>query len=285
MPWWKFWEGQGKTSARPGRPPGASGSADTGTVVIRDAERRRLRRLLQRRSDLDYDLARARSAFEADNPWTERIDQLDAAVAQGEADLEALKTVRREEPSFTFPPDPIEVVEVNQADPATVVLRARDLTLRYQEEVDWAERGHQLALPELRRTEGDVAPLIPAGTDPDLRARLTEHLRHSFSIIADDALQRAVDGEPAPAVTLADITRPCPECGGWLDPKGRCPACVELDWKRQQVRADIERLRKERDEVLQDLERFRERLPVIQRQLAETDADIAQLRAKGVEPS
>ncbi|MBX6341680.1 MAG: hypothetical protein IRY97_04425, partial [Thermomicrobiaceae bacterium] len=141
-----------------------------------------------------------------------------------------------------------------------------------------------VALPQLARVAGDVDELIPPGGDPEERARLAEHLRHAFSTIADEALERTVDGEPLPSRTLADLARPCPRCGGWLDPKGRCPACAERDWARQRIRADLLRLMKERDEVRAEMERYRERLPILERQLAETRAEIAELREKGVEP-
>lgn len=282
MPWWKLRRGEQPA-------PGTEDHVDpttreAGAPIIREAERRSLRRLLQRRADLEYDLARAESALHAENEWTERIGQLDAAIAQAQADLAAIRPRSRTGPAITLPPTPIEVADVRPAEPATVVLRAAGLTLRYREELDWAERGHQLALPRLAREAGDVDALVPADLSGDGRSRFTDHLRHSFAIIAEEALERAVAGEPLRRWTLADLSRPCTACGGWLDPKGRCPACVELDWQRQQVRADADRLRHERDEVRRDLEQVHERLPIIRRQLAETAADIHDLETKGVTP-
>lgn len=305
MPWWKFWKsseevgGPRSATVEAARPPEAgeptSGWPSTvrvttrpreaGEPVIRDAERRALRRLLSRRDDLTYDLERSQSAFQPNNTWTERIAQLDAAIAQAEADLQAIVPPPRAWTSIGLPPTPVEFVEVSTADPASVVLRVADAVVTYREEPDWAERGHQLALPQLTRADGDVASLVPSDIPDDERHALTEHLRHSFAIVADDALERALAGEAPPEITLADQTRPCERCGGWLDPKGRCSACVELDWRRGQVRGDIEGLRHERENVRRDLERARDRLPIIQRQVAETDSDIQKLRAKGVEPA
>lgn len=280
MSWWPFQrreepaaaEGSGTPSAEPGQP------------YIRDAERRSLRRLLQRKSNLEYDLARAELAFQPENPWTERIEQLDAAIAQAEQDLAALRPTPREVARRQLPATPIEVVEVRTSGPAAVTLRAGDTTLHYQEEVDWAERGHQVALPQLTRASGDVESLVPADLPADERDALVTHLRQGFSIVAEEALERADAGDPPPTYTLADLTRPCPDCGGWQDPKGRCPACVELERRRQEVHAGLERLRAERDDQRQDMARYRDRLPIIRRQLAETEADIAKLQAKGVEP-
>lgn len=283
MPWWKLRRTEqpppaGGRRAEPG--PREGGAAP----LIRDAERRSLRRLLQRRADLEYDLARAESARHAENEWTERIGQLDAAIAQAQADLAAVRPRPRTGPPLALPPASIAVVDVRPAEPATVVLRAGGVTLRYREELDWAERGHQLALPRLAREAGDVDALVPLDLPAEDRERFADHLRHSFAIIADEVLERTIDGGPLPGWTLADVSRPCADCGGWLDPKGRCPACVELDWQRQQIRSDADRLRHERDDVRRDLEQARERLPIVERQLAETEADIRELEDKGVEP-
>jgi hypothetical protein len=50
----------------------------------------------------------------------------------------------------------------------------------------------------------------------------------------------------------------------------------------QQLILERNRLRRERDEVFRDWQRARDRLPIIQRQLAEVEADIRQLEEKGV---
>lgn len=284
MQWWRL---RRNPEPSPSRRPNSSQAAtdELGQPYIRDAERRALRRLLQRRENLRYDVARAEQAFQPENPWLERIGQLDAAIAQAEADLRTLRPTPASVPNLQLPATPVEVVAVQPADPVSVTLRAGSVTLRYDEEVDWAERGHQLALPELTHTDGDVTPLIPDTLDEEQRAALAAHLRTGFSIVAEEVLERAVDHEPLPSYTLAAMTRPCPDCGGWMDPKGRCPACTRLEQQRAEVRAALRRLRAERDDQQQDLARNRERLPVLQRQLIETEADIAKLEAKGVEPA
>lgn len=253
-------------------------------VPIRDAERRRLARLETRRTNLEYDLSRAESAFLPHNRWTERVEQLDEAIAQANDDIAALAPSPSDIPTVQLGAEPIAVDVVSTAEPAEVVLRADNITLDYREEVDWAERGHQIELPTLALFQGDVQPLIPATLDATQRERLSNHLRNSFSIVANEALERATDNEPLPAQTLADLTRPCTQCGGWLDPKGRCPACTQLDWQRDEIAEAAQRLAHERSEVVAEMEQARERLPVIRRQLQEVDHDIAELRAKGVEP-
>lgn len=253
-------------------------------VPIRDAERRRLSRLETRRANLEFDLSRAESAFLPSNHWTERVEQLDDAIAQANADIAALVPRPSDIPTVQLAPEPIAVEVVSTAEPAEVMLRAGGVALDYREEIDWAERGHQLELPTLALFDGDVQPLIPATLDERERARLRNHLRNSFSIVANEALERATDNEPLPELTLADLTRPCEECGGWLDPKGRCPACTQLDWQRDEIAEAAHRLAHERSEIIAEMEQARERLPVVRRQLQEVDYDIAELRAKGVEP-
>ena len=251
---------------------------DDNEVVYRDGGRVR-----KTWAELARDIDQAGSARQPVNRWTERVDQLNAAIAQAQADLAAATPKPSGSPPLSLAETPIETVEVRPDEPATVVLRIGESVLEYQEELDWAERGHQMALPQIYRSAGDVIPLLPPALDADERTRLIEHLRHSFATLANDVLERTIDDEPRRELTLADLARPCPDCGGWLDLKGRCPECTELDWQRQQIRADLSRLIKERNDVLRELERLRERLPIIHRQIADVDADIEELRRKGVE--
>jgi hypothetical protein len=252
---------------------------------IRDAERRSLRRLLKRQDDLEYDLQRAEEALNDENQWTERIEQLNQAVEQAIADREAIDPAPEPVERPQLQPTPIEITDLREAEPARITLRIASVDISYTEEIDWAERGHQVTMPELRRIEGDVEDLMPSLEDPNIQQELREHLRHSLAIYANQVLEHAAAGTEPPAMTLADMTRRCPDCGGWLDQKGRCPNCAELNWKRQEIDADLQRLRKERDAVIQDLERQRDRLPIIRRQLEEARSDIEKLRAKGVEPA
>lgn len=283
MPLWRFRQAENEPD-QPKKPAGQpEEQSETRAPYIRDAEVRRFRRLLQRRRDLEFDIDQAGSARQPVNRWTERVDQLNAAIAQAQADLAAATPKPSGSPPLSLAETPIETVEVRPDEPATVILRIGESVLEYQEELDWAERGHQMALPQIYRSEGDVIPLLPPTLDADERTRLIEHLRHSFATLANDVLERTIDDEQLRELTLADLARPCPECGGWLDLKGRCPECTELDWQRQQIRADLSRLIKERNDVLRELERLRERLPIIHRQIADVDADIEELRRKGVE--
>ncbi|HEX3723863.1 MAG TPA: hypothetical protein VHV31_13815 [Nitrolancea sp.] len=254
------------------------------TVPIRDAERRRLARLQTRRSNLEYDLSRAESAFLSHNRWTERVEQLDEAIQQANDDIAQLVPQPSDIPTVRLPPTPIEITVVSIAEPAELILSISGEQLRYHEEVDWAERGHQLTLPTLVLYEGDVVPLVPPTLSPAERDLLADHLRNSFSIIANEALECATDGQELPSLTLADLTRACEQCGGWLDPKGRCPMCTRFEWQRNEIAEAAARLLDERNSTLAELDHTRERLPIIRRQIQEVDHDIAELRARGVEP-
>ncbi len=257
-----------------------SGSA---TIPIRDAERRRLARLLTRHSNIEYDIAEAETAFMPRNRWTERLEQLNDAIGQAEEDLASLRAERGATPDVELPATPIEI-DVESTDPAEIALRVGSAEFLFREELDWAERGHQLALPKLARVSGDALKLVPTGLNQSVKEQLASHLTNSLSIIANEALRHSLDEAALPDLTLADLVRPCDECGGWLDPLGRCPACVELNWKRQEIDAAAARLVDERNDVMADMERARERLPVLRRQYQDAEHDIEELRAKGVEP-
>ena len=279
-----FW----RRDAHPGNEPTTDKIETTGspsrTIPIRDAERRRLARLIARRSNLEFDLSRAESAFLPHNRWIERIEQLDEAIQQANDDVAHLVPQSSDIPTVQLPPTSIEISVISTAEPAALVLRVSGESLHYREEIDWSERGHQLALPTLVLFEGDVLSLIPPTIAETERSPLVDHLRNSFSIVANEALEHALDGEPLTALTLADLTRPCEQCGGWLDPKGRCPMCTQFEWQRNEIAEAAKRLFDERASTLGELDHTRERLPVIRRQIQEVDHDIAELRAKGVEP-
>jgi hypothetical protein len=295
MSWLRNWlnraKEQANTDAEPGPRDGqqeaASGASEDHRegFHIRDAERRQLRRLLKREGDLEYDLQRAGEAFSEENQWTERIEQLNQAVEQAIADREAIEPKELPVHRPQLEPIPVEVTELKEAEPANITLKIGSTSIEYYEELDWAERGHQVTMPELNRVSGDVDGLMPELDDEKLAKELREHLRHSLAIYANQVLEHAANGEEPPPMTLAAMTQRCPDCGGWLDQKQRCPHCAELNWKRQELDNDLRRIRNERDDVIKDLERQQDRYPVIERQLKETRDDIAKLRAKGVEPA
>ncbi len=254
------------------------------TAPIRDAERRRLSRLLTRRSNIEFDLSQAETAFLPQNRWTERIEQLDAAITQAGEDLEHLNPGPGDEPLVELPSTPIQIDVRSVEIPSEIVIRCGNESLLFREEVDWAERGHQMALPNLMHVEGHVNSQIPDNLSSEIREHLIVHLHNSFSIIANDALTRASNDEPMRMLALSDLVQRCKTCGNWLDPLNRCPACAALDWRRNEIVSETNRLIDERNNVMAELQRTRERLPVFRRQLQDVDRDIEELRAKGVTP-
>jgi hypothetical protein len=96
-------------------------------------------------------------------------------------------------------------------------------------------------------------------------------------MLAESLRDGAIDGTPPPALTLADLATPCPDCGGWRDLKGRCPACQDREWRANALRADTERLIKERNDQIEEMQRLRERLPVLRRQLQDAEEELAKL--------
>lgn len=242
-------------------------------------------RLLRRRDELRYDLSLSEQALRPENRWTERLRELDAAIGELEGRIAELDPAPSPSPEPELPPVPVEVAVEPEETPATVTLTIAGMPLRWVEEIDWAERGHQLAPARLRRSEGEVAEVLRAVGYRMPSPALLETLAASLELVAADALSAARRERVWTPVALANLARPCDRCGGWRDVRGRCPTCAAREWERQQLLLERNRLRQERNEVFRDWQRARDRLPVIQRQLAEVEAEIRQLEAKGVEPS
>ena len=78
----------------------------------------------------------------------------------------------------------------------------------------------------------------------------------------------------------AEVALPTPareRSAGWRDLLGRCPACQQRQWAADALRADAERLRKERDDQLEEAHRWAERLPIMRHRLADAEAELARL--------
>lgn len=281
MPWWNF----RKQEQHPHQPEPAQPAIGVTTPLIvgrrppaappdAEAVERQRKRTERRVQDLRYDIAQAQAAASEPNRWTERIDQITQAIDQARRDAEAALSVPEGRVGIELPPLPVIIEEVLAAEPARVRFQVGDLPFNYQEEVDWAERGHQKADGLLRRVTGDVDALLPPGIPPERVDELREHLAHGLATLAEQLRDDAAAGRTTPPLTLADLASPCPVCGGWRDLRGRCPACQERQWLSDRLRADADRLMKERNEQLNDMQRMRERLPMLQRQLADVEATL-----------
>jgi hypothetical protein len=222
-----------------------------------------------------YDLERAEAARVPDNPWQERIALLDESLATIETDLAAIDRLPPE-PTLPLPAMPIVNIAATSGEPATVAFQIGSERFRFEEETDWDQRGGPVVRGELRRRAGEVANLVPPTTPVEIQPALTAHLTDSVTAFATDLRDRALDNEPLPtAPTLADLARPDPEHGGWLDWRGASAVGAQRAWRRQQLQAEAQRLLSEREAEMEDRVKWAERLPIARRRLADVDAEIA----------
>jgi hypothetical protein len=241
------------------------------------AQQPRLDALRRRRDMAAYDLERARAAHDPENPWQERIDLLDSSLATIEDDLRALDAVRPL-PVVPLPEMPITEIEVQSDEPASVAFTIGPERFLWEEEIDWDQRGGPVVRGQMQQRSGNAAALVPADVPADRREALARHLADSATVFALDLRDRALEGELLPAQpTLADLARPCPECGDWLDWKGHCGVCAERAWRRQSLLVEAARLTQERDAEIEDRHKWAERFPVARKRLADLDAEIAGL--------
>lgn len=287
MSWLRFWKRDEEDTAEQ--------SSDTTTLVAERslpphlaaggrrtqensaaAERRAGRRseLERRWQGALFDIEQGELALTADNPWQERIALLTEAMETVEDDLRRLDAAPPEQYA-PLPETPITNIEVSDDQPPEISFTIGDTNFHYAEEIDWAERGHQIARGELRRLEGDPALLLPPTTAAPLRGPLIAHLTDSLFVFATDLRDRAQDGERLPEQpALADLGRPCPRCGGWLDWRGRCQACARRDAERLQLKRESGRLLDERSSEAEEQHRLAERLPVARRRLADINVEL-----------
>jgi hypothetical protein len=289
MPWWDILKrktDEVTAETQPPRPhvPMATAEALAAQPQLRrrsddpndpDIRERQRKRLIQKVQNLQYDVQQAEGALVEPNRWTTRVEQLTQAIDQARRDSEASLQAPPGPVGVALPEWPISIDNVRAVPPSDISVRIGEVPFRYREEIDWSERGHQKAPVQLQRVEGDLDLLIPDATPVEQRDLLQDHLAHSLSILVEQIREDALDGKPLPQAVLTDLARPCVACGGWLDYKGRCPACQERQWKSDALRADADRLIRERNETLDDLQRLRERLPLLRRQLADAHTALA----------
>lgn len=260
--------------------PDASGIVRRRPPAADPAMQQRLDALRQRRDMAAYDLERAETARLPENPWRERMDLLDRSLATIEQDLAALDAAPKLEP-LPLPKTPITDLAVNLEEPVSIAFTIGPEHFRWEEEIDWDQRGGPVVRGQVRQRSGDAAALIPADIPEGRRDELARHLRESVDVFAIDLRDRALEGEPFPeSPTLADLARPCPECGDWLDWRGHCDSCAQRAWQRQNLRAEAARIAQERDDEEADRYKWAERLPVARKRLADIDADVASLEGR-----
>lgn len=274
---WKRLFGKRESEAPP--PPAAPHPDDQGIIrrqppAADPAMQGRLEALRRRRDMAAYDLERAEVAHLPENPWRERIDLLDQSLATVEKDVRDLEIVQPL-PPISLPELPITAIAVRLEEPLSVSFQIGDERFLWEEEIDWDQRGGPVVRGQIRQRGGDAAKLVPNDVPASRREELLRHLRESLDVLALDLRERALEGAALPTdATLADLARPCPVCGDWLDWKGHCDACARRAWQRQNLKAEAARIAKEREDEENDRHKWAERLPVARKRLADIEADI-----------
>jgi hypothetical protein len=271
-----------------GNPP----AAKQNPISLTDpATRERRRGRLERRvKDLKFDIQKAETALVEQNRWSERMAEINQAIAQAEQDAkDILKPEHPQEPiELARNPVTIDHIHPGRAaevrfdvgeelipgDPADIRFTVGDVAFRYTDEIDWSERGHTRSETQLKRVDGDINRLIPRKVPEERRDELRDHLAHSLSTFAEALQLNAFESRPQPSVTLADLAKPCPVCGGWRDWKDRCPSCQRRQWEAQHIHAEINRLLDERSQQEDEAQSWRERLPILRRQLEAAEEEL-----------
>lgn len=262
-------------TAPPAPQPDASGIVRRQRPAADPAMQQRLDTLRRRHAMAAYDLERAESARQPSNPWQERIALLSNSLATIESDLQALEVIPPLTP-LPLPETLLTDVTVSLEEPVSVAFSIGPEPFRWEEEIDWDQRGGPVVRGQLRQISGDAAHLLPPDVPPDRRDALQRHLAESVTVLAADLRDRALEGEPLPAqITLADLARPCPVCGDWRDWLGHCAACAQRAWQRQNLRQEALRLEKEREDLEEDRSKWSERLTVARKRYADIEADLA----------
>ncbi|MGC4191004.1 MAG: hypothetical protein QM589_07555 [Thermomicrobiales bacterium] len=241
--------------------------------------RQRLARLQQQRLAILFDVDQGELAEAEENPWTHRIALLTEAMDTVTADLATL-TASPPAPSWPVPPVPITDIVTSEGQSFTLALRIASEPFAWEESLDWAERGHQISLPELHRTQGRVDAIVPPDAPAGIRNALAAHLDQSLDAFAEAMREHRLNGEPLPEhATLADLAKPSPDIGGWLDWNDRSPVKAVRAAEDLRLRRERDRLLAERGREVEERHRLIERLPIARRRLADVDAEIAAAEA------
>lgn len=229
----------------------------------------------RRRIALQFDIDQGELASSPDNPWTHRIELLSEALVNVEDDLQQAEQVEPG-PYHPVPATPITDLRIERGEGIALSFRIGGEAFAFEEVLDWAERGTQIARPELVQTNGDVAALVPADTPAELVEPLRRHLRESVITFAIDLRDRTLDDESLPAnPTLADLAPPCEACGGWTDWKGHCDACSTRKARVQELFRERTRLLKERANEAEERHRLADRLPLARHRMRDLENEIA----------
>jgi hypothetical protein len=252
-------------------------SAETTGAQDADPQQRKLAGLRRQRLAILFDIEQGELAMSPDNPWTQRIDLLTEAMLTVTDDLQGVSKIIPG-PYFPLPATPVTIGAIDTNDPAVVEFAVGDQKFHYSEDVDWAERGHQITRSELVRRSGDVDALVPETVPDTLRDPLREHLGESLFVFASDLRDRVLDGEPLPSnPNLSDLAPPCPVCGGWTDWRGTCQNCARRTASIMALKREEGRLLDERAREAEERHRLVEGLPLARKRLRDVETDLARL--------
>lgn len=282
---WRFWEKEER--AEPGPPPAAppqfkirprtdlnpsAAASDPALAAAHDL-------LVKRRAGILLDVEQTEAATRPDNPWLDRVREIDDALAAVAREQAAVSAEPRSV-GAPLPAAPIVDIRVATTAPPSVRFQIGPETFVFEEDLDWSERGFQLARSDLLLRFGSVGNLPDQSLPPSEREAAASHLANSLFVFATDMLDRALSDRALPErPTLADLAVPSPEHGGWLDWHGASPEHHRRERLRQDLEMEAERLRTERARELEERARWADRLPIARRRLADVDAELAKLGA------
>lgn len=251
---------------------------DVGTQGLPDdpALAVRVLNLRKRRELLVQEVATAESATIENNRWRAEIALIDQAIEELDGDIELLP-VRSGPAGIALDPVPITVTSFTTEPAVALVLTIGGHEFRFEEDLDWAERGFQLARSDLSLVSGDVVTLLPAGLPVEAQTALSDHLGASMLVYASAVRDALLNDEPAPAATLADLAVPSEEHGDWLDWAGHSSFAQRMHLKRQELVQERDRLASERANLIEEEARVGESLPFARRRLAEVDRELSGL--------
>lgn len=223
-------------------------------------------RKVERLERLEQQLEEAELAARRDNPWNERAQLIDQAIAEvGDQIQQPIEQVDRPHPSL--PDWPLTIEELEPESPSRVVIAADQYRFPFAEEIDWAERGTTVVKGDLL-LEGDDLSRLARVLGLDLHA--TERLFDALFALATDARDAALAGRPRARIDRFDhLLGACPVCGDIQLWNGVCLSCVDRKARLGRLEAERQRLFVDRDAVLAERAAKVEQLPVLRKRYAE----------------
>jgi hypothetical protein len=279
----QFWKRETAPEQKPVETPviakfGISPRTDIGVQDLPDDPdtAARASALAKRRDALLQELRIAEEAEQPDNQWRRQIALVTEALGSIERDRDAVADVHGPA-GHVLPRTPISDIDVSLDPVATVRFSIGETGFKYAEELDWAERGTQIARSDLIREQGEIERLVPIDFPAEQREALIEHLEGSLFTFATDVRDRVIENQPLPGATLADLARPSEELGGWLDWSGQSPIAQARQLELHRLRAEQERLANERTQLLDEESKAMESIPVVRRRLADVEHQLSTL--------